>query len=199
MRRNLLVPLPQFDDFDEFNKELLKKSFNLLKREHYVLKQPIVDLHFEDINELNQLLPISFVCTSVSSRKLDNYGRLTTENRHYYYLDPTLAYERVQVKYLPNQLEIYYEEGIHIMTIPRILGKPSLRYINWSPYIRLLADKPAAMYNFSFLDLFEGRDDIIEKITKLEGTKLQLFLYSFANIIDDVGIDEAVKKVSTLL
>ena len=55
------------------------------------------------------------------------------------------------------------------------------------------------MYNFSFLDLFEGRDDIIEKITKLEGTKLQLFLYSFANIIDDVGIDEAVKKVSTLL
>jgi hypothetical protein len=199
MRRNLLVPLPQFDDFDEFNKELLKKSSNLLKREHYVLKQPIVDLHFEDINELNQLLPISFVCTSVSSRKLDNYGRLTTENRHYYYLDPTLAYERVQVKYLPNQLEIYYEERIHIMTIPRISGKPSLRYINWSPYIRLLADKPAAMYNFSFLDLFEGRDDIIEKITKLEGTKLQLFLYSFANIIDDVGIDEAVKKVSTLL
>ena len=54
------------------------------------------------------------------------------------------------------------------MTIPRILGKPVLRYINWSPYIRLLADKPAAMYNFSFLDLFEGNDAIIEKITKLE-------------------------------
>ncbi len=31
MRRNLLVPLPSFDDFDAFNKELLK-------REHYVLK-----------------------------------------------------------------------------------------------------------------------------------------------------------------
>ena len=41
-----------------------------------------------------------------------------------------LAYERVQVKYLPNQLEIYYEEGTHIMTIPRISGKPCLRYIN---------------------------------------------------------------------
>lgn len=50
MRRNLLVPFPQFDDFEEFNNELLKKSSNLLKREHYVLKQPIVDLHFEDIN-----------------------------------------------------------------------------------------------------------------------------------------------------
>jgi hypothetical protein len=81
-------------------------------------------------------------------------------------LDISLTYERVQIKYLPNQLEIYYEEVTHIMTIPRILGKPGLRYINWSQYIRLLADKPAAMYNFSFLDLFEGNDAIIEKITK---------------------------------
>lgn len=102
MWRNLLMPLPQFDDFNEFNKTLLVKSFELLKREHYILKQPIIDLHFEDINELNQLSLTSFVCTSVSRRKLDNYGRLTTENRHYYYLDPALAYERVLVKYVPN-------------------------------------------------------------------------------------------------
>lgn len=199
MRRNLLVPLPQFTDFDLYNKELLKKSSELLKREHYILKQPIVDLHFEDINELNQLPPTSFVCTSVSTRKLDNYGRLTTDNRHYYYLDPSLAYERVQVKFSPNELEIYYEEGTLIMKVPRLSGKPGIRYINWSPYIRLLANKPAAMYNFSFLDLFEGRDDIIEKITKLEGTKLQPFLHNFANMIDKVGIDETVKKVDSLL
>lgn len=176
MRGNLLVSLPEFSSFYLYNKELLKRTSELLKCEHYVLKQPIVDLHFEDINELNQLPPTSFVCTSVSSRKLDNYGRLTTENRHYYYLDPSLAYERVQVKYLPNELEIYYEEGTHIVTIPRISGKPGLRYINWSPYIRLLADKPAAMHNFSFLDLFEDKDAIIEKITKLEATKPQAFL-----------------------
>lgn len=130
MRRNLLVPLPEFEGFDAYNKELLKKSSELLKCEHYILKQPIVDLHFEDINELNQLLPTSLVCASVSSRKLNNYGRLTTENRHYYYLDPALAYERVQVKYLPNELEIYYEQGTNIMTIPRISGKLGLRYIN---------------------------------------------------------------------
>ena len=80
------------------------------------------------------------------------------------------------------------------MTIPRILVNHGLRYINWSPYIRILADKPAAMYNFSLLDLFEGNDAIIEKITKL-----QAFLYSFANMIDDFCIDEAVIKVSILI
>jgi hypothetical protein len=55
------------------------------------------------------------------------------------------------------------------------------------------------MYNFSFLDLFEGNDAIIEKITKWEATKLHTFLYSFANMIDDIGTDKAVKKVSSLL
>ena len=73
-----------------------------MKREHYVLKQPIIDLHFEDITELNPLPPTPFDVSSLSSRKLDNYGRLITDNRHYYYLDLALAYERVQVKYLPK-------------------------------------------------------------------------------------------------
>lgn len=85
------------------------------------------------------------------------------------------------------------------MTVPRMNTKPRARYINWSPYIRLLVDKPAAMYNFSFLDFFEVNDTIIEKITKLEATKLQVFLYLFENMIDDNGINDAVNKVNTIL
>ena len=73
-----------------------------MKREHYVLKQPIIDLHFEDITELNPSPPTPFEASSISLRKLDNYGRLTTDNRHYYYLSPSPAYEKVQVKYLPE-------------------------------------------------------------------------------------------------
>lgn len=57
MRRNLLVLIPEFGDFDLYNNDLLKRSSELLKREHYILKQSIVDLHFEDIIELNQLPP----------------------------------------------------------------------------------------------------------------------------------------------
>ena len=195
MRRNLLVPLPSFDNFDKYNLELLDKSKQLMKREHYVLKQPIIDLHFEDITELNPLPPTPFDASSASSRKLDNYGRLTTDNRHYYYLSPTLAYEKVQVKYLPEQLEIYYDDGRYIMTVPRMNTKPGERYINWSPYIRLLADKPAAMYNFYFLDLFEGNNGIIEKITKLDSIKLREFLLKFADMIDKEGLKEAIEKV----
>lgn len=149
MRRNLLVPLPSFDDFDAFNKELLDKSKDLLKKEHYVLKQAIIDLHFEDITELNQLPTTPFEPSSIVTRKLDNYGRLTTEGRLYYYLSPSLAYEKVQVKFLPDTLEIYDVDGRHIMNVPRLSATKGARFINWSPYIRLLAVKSAAMYNFS--------------------------------------------------
>ena len=198
MRRNLLVPLPSFDDFDKYNLELLDKSKQLMKREHYVLKQPIIDLHFEDITELNPLPSTPFDASSVSSRKLDNYGRLTTDNRHYYYLSLALAYEKVQVKYLPEQLEIYYEDGRYIMTVPRMNTKPGSRYINWSPYIRSLADKPAARYNFSFLDLFEGKNEIIEKITKLDSVKLREFLLRFADMIDKDGLEKSIKLIDEL-
>lgn len=198
MRRNLLVPLPSFDDLDKFNLELLDRCKHLLKREHYILKEPIIDLHFEDITELNPLPPTPFIASSITTRKLDNYGRLTTDNRHYYYLSPSLAYEKVQVKYLPELLEIYYLDGKHIITVPRLSGKPGARYINWSPHIRLLADKPAAMYNFSFHDLFEGKDEIISKITSLSSDKLKEFLLRFADMIDRDGIDETLNRIDTI-
>ena len=50
------------------------------------------------------------------------------------------------------------------MTVPRMNTKTGVRYINWSPYIRLLIDKSAAMYNFLFLELFEGNNKIIKII-----------------------------------
>lgn len=198
MRRNLLVPFPSFDDFDAFNKELLDKSKDLLKKEHYVLKQPIIDLHFEDITELNQLATTPFEPSSIVTRKLDNYGRLTTEGRLYYYLSPSYAYKKIQVKFLSDALEIYDEDGRHIMNVPRLSAAKGARYINWSPYIRLLAVKSAAMYNFSFLDLFTDKD-IIERITKLNSYDLKIFLEKFADMIDSAGLNEAINKVTTLL
>ena len=85
------------------------------------------------------------------------------------------------------------------MTIPRMNTKAGARYINWSPYIRLLVDKPAVMYNFSFLDLFEGNNEIIEKITKLDSVKLREFLLKFADMIDKEGLKNTLSKIEEQL
>lgn len=84
------------------------------------------------------------------------------------------------------------------MNVPRLSATKGARYINWSLYIRLLAVKSAAMYNFSFLDLFTDKD-IIERITKLNSYDLKIFLEKFADMIDSAGLNEAINKVTTLL
>ena len=48
------------------------------------------------------------------------------------------------------------------------------------------------MYNFSFLDLFEWNNEIIEKITKLDLIKLRDFLLKFEDMIDKEGLKEAI-------
>ena len=84
------------------------------------------------------------------------------------------------------------------MTVHRMNTKPGARYLNWSPYIRFLADKPAAMYNFSFLDLFEGYKEIIERITKLDTVKLRNFLFKFADMIDKDDLEKSIKLIDEL-
>ena len=53
--------------------------------------------------------------------------------------------------------------------------------------------------NFSFLDLFKDNEYIIEKITKLESKELKTFLLTFANMIDEKGLEEAIQNIDTLL
>ena len=48
------------------------------------------------------------------------------------------------------------------------------------------------MYNFSFLDLFEGNNEILENITKLDSVKLREFLLRFADMIDKEGLMKAM-------
>ena len=55
------------------------------------------------------------------------------------------------------------------------------------------------MYNFSFLDLFEGNNEIIEKIIKLDSIKLREFLLKFADMIDKEGLNKAINKIIELL
>ena len=55
------------------------------------------------------------------------------------------------------------------------------------------------MYNFSFLDLFEGNIEIIEKITKLDSVKLIEFSLKFADMIDKEGLKEPIEQIKGFL
>ena len=197
VRKNLLVPVPRFTNFEEYNKELLKRCSKYMEREHYITKEQIVDIHYEDLQQLKKLPDVPFEPVSIEPHVLDDYGRLTLDNFIFYYLSPEYACLSVQVKLTPTSVAIYSKEGELIMTTPRIHGKNGTRYINWSPYIRLLANKPAAIVNFPFLTLFEN-EETINKILDMQSHRLNIFLNAFADMIDEKGLDYAVENVHKL-
>ena len=60
LRRNMLVPVPEFKDMNEFNKELLEKCSQDMNRIHYKKNKLISELFKEDIMALKSLPNKSF-------------------------------------------------------------------------------------------------------------------------------------------
>jgi transposase len=59
-RRNFLVPIPEFDDFEEYNKELLNLCDQDMQRKHYKKSGTIAELFMEDKKAMNSLSIVPF-------------------------------------------------------------------------------------------------------------------------------------------
>ncbi len=175
MRRNLLVPVPSFDNLTDYNKLLLDRATELHNRAHYITEQNICDMHFEDLNELNPLPQIPFEVSSIKKRKLDNMGRIYLDNKISYFISPTLAYKTIQIKVTNETISFYTIQGELIGETTRIYSKNGSRYINPKPYLELLLNKPNAILNFDLSDIV-GADIaalLISLTTEERGIKIR--------------------------
>ena len=84
LRRNLLVPVPEFDDIDIFNKSLLSMCEKDMMREHYKRNADIASLFKEDCNAFNPLSSTEFNCSTYISVRTDKYGKFTLNGIHTY-------------------------------------------------------------------------------------------------------------------
>ncbi len=78
-RRNLLVPVPQFDDLEAFNAELLRPCAQNHQKEHYCKERRIAELSAEEQAELQPLPRTPFDPTCCKSYLADPYGMIATE------------------------------------------------------------------------------------------------------------------------
>jgi len=75
-RRNMLVPIPEFNDLKEYNKELLLKCDQDMNRMHYKGYGMIKDLFQEDKQEFFKLPKVPFEVYIHEFAKTDNYGKV---------------------------------------------------------------------------------------------------------------------------
>lgn len=96
-RRNFLVPIPEFDDLKEFNRELLQLCDKDMERNHYKKSGTIAELFMEDKEAMNALPQVPFEVYRLELAKADNYGKVKFDN-HIYSSAPNLAKKQLWVK-----------------------------------------------------------------------------------------------------
>lgn len=189
VRRNLLVPIPEFDDIREFNKELLKKCELDMHRKHYNKAGTIAELFNEDKEALIQLPKIPFEVFRLEASKADNYGKVKYDGR-IYSSSPEQAGKQVWVKAGAYEVAMLDSDYREIIRHDRLYGdqKESMK---WVPYLEMMAKRPNALkYTGFFKELPTTLQDYFNKCSYEEK---KAALKALARMVDNSDISLATE------
>lgn len=197
-RRNMLVPVPQFDSLEEFNEELFKKCEEDAKRDHYRINETIEKLHEEDKKELLELPNNGFDPSKYITLQTNNYGRFyLNKGLHEYSVSPKYANSKVLVKLTANYVIPLDESLREIVRHERFYGDMKQQSMKWIPYLTQLARTPGALkYSGIYQMLPEPVRDYLDKQTKSDKGKV---LHVIALLTEKSGFESAVESVENAL
>ena len=99
LRRNLLVPMPEFSSLEEFNQKLLKHCDSDHERRHYLKGKLISELLVEDQEAFRALPRVAFDTASYISVRTNKYGQFKLhKGKHIYSASPTFCEEEICVR-----------------------------------------------------------------------------------------------------
>lgn len=153
-RRNLLVPIPEFDSLEEYNKELLLRCDEDNKRVHYRKEALISELFCEDKASLLELPRIEFDQGKYVSVRTDAYAKFSLcSGRHWYSTAPKYAKSMVRVRITAYTVTVFDENLREIVTHQRLYGDRKQERMDWLPYLCQLARRPSALKYSPMYDL----------------------------------------------
>lgn len=197
-RRNIFVPVPVFDNIDEYNKKLLCLCDLDMERKHYK-KDAIIKELFEKEKQCMFELPAKpFEVCRIKTGIADNYGKVEFET-NLYSSSPRFASQEVVIKVTAAKVILMDKQSNVIITHDRIYGKYK-ESMNWLPYLETLSKRPTAIkYTKFFNDLPDIWKDYISSQNK-EGKKNSILMLK--KIIEDNkenGLDLSVKALKKAL
>ena len=142
-RRNLFVPVPEFKDLREYNRELLHRCDRDMNRNHYKGHRLISELFEEDKKGFFKLPEVPFEVFLHEFAKADNYGKVKFDAR-IYSSSPNAAGYQVMIKAGAYDVEILDSDYNLIVRHKRLYGEERESMI-WIPYLELMAKRPTAL------------------------------------------------------
>lgn len=197
-RRNLLVPVPRFNNLQEFNKSLLLQCEEDAKREHYRKEETIATLHQADRQALLELPTAPFEACKHITVKTNGYGRFYLNNNlHEYSVSPKYPNTHVLIKVTAFDVIPLDENHREIVKHPRLYGDHKQQSMLWLPYLKQLSKRPGALkYTGIYQMLPDPIQEYLGKCTKTEKGKV---LQTIAALTEKNGFEKAVETVSTAL
>lgn len=148
-RWNFFVPVPVFDDFDEYNARLWSICGQDSQRAHYKEGIDIADLFAEEKTKLMPLPEHEYHVFRYETFSVNKYGFVSIDTNTYG-ISPQLAGQKVQAKIFADKIELYYSHGL-LKTYPRCYDSKS-EIMDWTQYLGTLCKKPGAVEHTRFFD-----------------------------------------------
>jgi len=198
LRRNLLVPVPEFSDLEEYNRELLVRCDKDMKREHYRKGEFISSLFEEDLKALNPLPTRVFEAESYEHVRVDAYGKFTlNDGKHTYSASPRLAGGRAVVVKSHNSIKVLDKNMKEVVVHDRLYGEERQESMDWLPYLSQLSKKPGALkYTGIYKMLPCSIRSWLDKVSPGEKSSA---LKMLASMTKESGFDVAVKSLENAL
>jgi|BioPla2DNA2_1021312.scaffolds.fasta_scaffold01371_2 transposase len=177
IRLNILTPMPEIKDFDEFNKQLLidcEKALN--RRRKGIYHTLIKDLFKSDKKNLLPLPEVDFDVATYRKRKCNEMGCVSFKGRHHYYLAPRFVKKIVNVKITATKLYFSDEFFRPLCELERLHDSNTATCVNWGEYFKLLSAKPGAIAKCAIIsELPETlREFLLDSDTKTKRKYMQI-------------------------
>ncbi len=154
-RRNLLVPIPEFNSLQEYNKTLLCQCDQDHQRSHYAKNRSISDLFTEDKKSLLILPEKEFMTYKYENVQTNGYGKFTLNKGLYTYSSsPKFANEMIAVKVTAYEVIPLDEQFKEIVIHHRLYGDTEQERMDWLPYLTQLSRKPRALKYSGIFEMF---------------------------------------------
>lgn len=122
-RRNWFVPVPQFDDIEEYSRSMLSMHLKKAEELHYKKLVPIKELFEHDRKAFLDLPLTPFDVVRYVYVKADKYGKVQIDGNHFYSSAPEYGSRTLLVGIRAYTIDIYGSDSQLIVSHERQYGK----------------------------------------------------------------------------
>ncbi len=122
VRRNLMVPLPEVESIEQWNRELMDRAERDFERPHYKKGSTIAELFAEERCHLGPLPAKPFNVERFERVNTNGYGKFCIDGCHWYSSSPELADMKLTIGIKAHSVEVYKADGEALCSHHRIYG-----------------------------------------------------------------------------